>query len=177
MSDDLNNIFEESAEAEYIDPPKVLKGKVGTGGISTFLIERAQEAIEENTKADFTEYANGYLSKIREAMAKAQGEKKQSIQNAHARTITENIMMLKANGGMYGYYLITSISEVALHFADSVKKYNDDYFKIIDAHNNSIALILGHKLKGDGGNVGSQLVKELRDAVQRYNKKHIPKED
>ncbi|MEM6812477.1 MAG: hypothetical protein AAF549_08430, partial [Pseudomonadota bacterium] len=57
-------------------------------------------------------------------------------------------------------------------FADTERKINKDFYKIIEAHNNSVQIILQSNLKGTGGKAGEKLVFELRDAVQRFQKKY-----
>mgnify|MGYP006254017445 FL=1 len=65
------------------------------------------------------------------------------------------------------------ISDVALNFIETSAHANEDLYKIIEAHNNSLSLIIKNELKGTGGDIGPQLVSELQQAISRYQKKYV----
>lgn len=168
MSDEENKgLSIDWDDATFVMPKNVMKLKAGSGGLPEVLLQRAQETMEDNHKFDFTPFVNGYLDSIDGALKNETGNLSERLS-----IISDNIMHLKANGGMFGFMLITQISDVALNFADSQKTINEDFVEIIEAHNNSIKLIIMNKLRGDGGKPGSALIHELREAINRYNKKH-----
>jgi len=169
---DNKGLYENLEDAEFITPPNKIKKKVGSGGIPEVLLQRAQEAIDDNYDVDFLPYATKYLESIDEALLKIGKAKTQADLKPIKKEISESIMHLKANGGMFGYHLISMVSDVALNFADTEKNINADFIQIITAHNNSIRIILENKIKGSGGMAGDELINELRQAVQRFDKKY-----
>ncbi len=156
-----------SKKVRFIKPPNKLKAKVGTGGIDPKLLEKAQEQINKNT-VDFVPIANDLLAKLsiqKEALKKDQSKK-------NTENVIESIMQLKANGGMFRYQLVSEIADSCLHFIENIEEFNNDAFIVLEAHENTIKIILKNKLTGDGGKEGYALVKELNKASERYFSKH-----
>lgn len=154
-------------DAKFIKPPNRIKMKVGAGGIDENLIEMAQTKIE-NTSVDFIPFANKHLKRIKtllKSLQKAQNDaKREELANA--------IMQIKANGGMFGYSLISDIAAVALYFLENIKALNNDAITIINVHYQTMTVIISNGLKGDGGQEGYALAKELESAANRYFKKY-----
>ncbi len=156
-------------KARFIDPPNILRQKIGRGGIEPLRIERADSFIDENP-TDFGPYAFEFMARLDEIVKKAKSGKikdKQAID-----MLTQPIMELKANGGMFKYMLVTHIADIVLNFLENIDKLDDDVFEIIAAHQNALTVIVTNKLRGGGGKEGKALSDELDNACKRYYKKH-----
>lgn len=162
---------EQSKKARFIKPPNILKQKVGSGGIDESLLEQAQSIID-TVELDFVPYAEEFLRQLSAAVKKARTSD-DSFQDKK-ESIVGPIMQLKANGGMFRYQLVSDVADIALQFVESVDDINNDGLDVIKAHENTIRVITGNKLRGDGGNEGFALVKELHKACKRYFEKHKP---
>lgn len=160
-----------SGDVRFIKPPNKLKQKAGTGGIDEKLLDKAQSYIEKS-ELDFTPFAQRYLAEL----AKYAREARQSNDNfATAKNrLIGPVMQLKAHGGMFKYQLLSDVADIALQFLESIESMDEDAFKVINAHENTIKIIITNKLTGNGGREGYALVKELDKACQRYFKKHRP---
>ncbi|MCD8563129.1 MAG: hypothetical protein LRY54_03600 [Alphaproteobacteria bacterium] len=156
-----------SKKTRYITPPHRLKTKAGTGGISETLIERAQFHIE-TIEIDFEPEAQKQLTLISSVLARLKTEPPPY----EAAPLTDPIMQLKANGGMFRYQLISDVADIALNFLENLNTLNKAALEVIEAHVHTIKIILAHKLKGDGGKEGFTLIRELENVCQRYNKKY-----
>ncbi len=170
MSDNKTEIYQDWEDAKFTMPENKVKKKVGSGGVPDVILQRAEVVMEENHHIDFNPFADKYLSNIEKSLSQLTKDNYKSPQSM--RILAENIMHLKANGGMFGYMLVSYIADIALNFSDNQKIINEDFVKIIKAHNTTIRLIIGNKLKGDGGNSGNALKEELYNAIMRFNKKH-----
>lgn len=171
MSDKKSDIHQDWENAKFSMPENKVKKKAGSGGIPDVILQRAEVLIEENHHVDFNPFAEKYLSNIEQSLLEL-------IENNYVSpksmtTISENIMHLKANGGMFGYMLVSYVADIALNFSDNQKIINEDFVKIIKAHNKTIRLIISNKLKGDGGNGGNALKEEFYNAIVRFNKKYM----
>ncbi len=154
---------------QFINPPNLLKQKVGGGGISPELIIKSQTFIENN-QVDFTPEAIKFLDEINKAIKTAEGSKKKTSKLKQA--IVNPVMQLKANGGMFGYQLVSDIADIALQFLERIDALDDDAIKVIIAHRETLDIIISSGLTGDGQEAGYALVKELHRACKRYFKKH-----
>ena len=156
-----------NSKVRFIKPPNKLKAKVGSGGISPALIEKAQEVISNNN-VDFIPMAQEFLDKI--AKTKAAFQKNNDAKEKEA--LAALIMQLKASGGMFQYQLVSEVADSCLHFFENCENFNKDAFIVLQAHENTIKIIIKNKLKGDGGKEGYALVTELHKASQRFFAKH-----
>lgn len=150
---------------------KTLKEKAGNGGIPKHLLDDAHSHMCEND-IDFRSMATKHLEIIDEQLKKLNTFKDEHEQQVAFETIIENIMQIKAHGGMFNYEVMSQIAGIALSFLEDAKEINEDLLKLIEAHNNSIRLVIARNIKGDGGEQGQAIVSELQKAVTRYSKKH-----
>jgi hypothetical protein len=155
--------------ARFINPPNILKQKVGGGGIPLENIMKAQKKIDQNPH-DLLPFARQCLKEL-DKIYKDYSEGNLSG-DEFIDKMANPIMQLKGNGGMFGYELISRIADVVLFFLDNIEELNDDVLEIVDAHHNSLKVIITEQLKGTGGPEGKALEDELKNACQRYYKKY-----
>ncbi len=155
--------------ARFYDPPNILRQKVGLGGINPALITQAETYIDNNT-VDFGPFARAMLDRLQKPIAQARAMDKAGKDAINA--IVAPVMELKANGSMFGYFLVSEIASVVLDFLESIPELNEDGFDIIDVHQRTLETIVKNSLKGNGGREGQALAQELQDACMRYRKKY-----
>lgn len=159
----------EPGKARYIDPPNILKDKVGNGGIDPLRLTKGEEYIDNNGM-DFTPYAVDMMERLDHLIKDAKAKKIVGMQAVDL--MTRPIMELKANGGMFGYILVSEIADIVLNFLENIEELNEDGFDILKAHQNTLTVIITNKLHGSGGKEGRALALELYEACKRYYKKH-----
>ncbi|MCB1721959.1 MAG: hypothetical protein H6860_01200 [Rhodospirillales bacterium] len=154
-------------KAEFIKPANTLKQKVGHGGLSDEILDKAQKLLEENTH-DFEPLAMMYLAALMQGVEMAKGyspsmDKEQVIANMLYPT-----MQLKANGGMFHYSLVTMIADKLIQFLEVIEQPDIEVLEIVLAFHTTIIAILQGKISGDGGKQGQDLLNALSDACMRY---------
>lgn len=162
-----------SSKPRFIKPPNKLKAKVGTGGIDEKLLDKAQNYIQ-SVDIDFKPTAEQLLANVQAAMKNFEKAQTPEEQKKVKNDIAGAIMQLKANGGMFGYQLMSEISALGLYFIDHIDTINKEAFQVIDVHCKTLHIIIANQLKGDGGQEGYALVKELEKACKRYFDKYPP---
>jgi len=160
-----------SAQPKFITPPNKLKAKVGGGGIAPERIKQAQKFISTNS-VDFIPHATTFLKLVTEFATEA----KNSRENFDRNKLANPIMQLKANGGMFQYTLISHVADICLRFVEAIDEMNNDAYQVIQAHVNTISIIINNKMTGNGGKEGGALIKELEKACRRYLEKYPPKQ-
>ena len=158
-------------KAEFFNPPNHLKRKVGTGGLSEDILNKAQAMLENNT-VDFRPLGEMYLDALTKGVELARTPPKGME--------TENIIagmlypatQLKANGGMFHYPLITSIADKLIQFLEVIAKADAESLEIIQAYHTTLRAVLLGQIKGDGGMHGAELMQALVNACYRYFEKH-----
>lgn len=156
-------------KTKYIDPPNSLREKVGFGGIDPLRISRGEEYIDSN-EMDFTPYALTVMDRLGVVVGEAKSTESKGRQPIDL--ITQPIMELKANGGMFGYMLVSEIAGIILNFLENIDELNEDVYGVILAHQNALNVIVMNKLNGSGGKEGRALALELYAVCKRYYKKH-----
>lgn len=150
--------------AKIITPPNILRAKVGSGGLSDEILDKAQKLLEENAE-DFAPLADIYLTRMLSGIDKAKGNPNFDEALAY---ISYPCAQLKANGGMFHYSLITAIAQKLALFLKEIKIFNDDSIEIITAFHTAMRAVIMGKITGDGGEHGSALLKALDEACERY---------
>lgn len=164
-------------KAELITAPNTLKAKVGSGGLNDQVIMRAQ-TLFENHAEDFAPLAEIYLSRMSDAIKAARANK--NFEGDELEDIITDILVpcvqLKANGGMFGYPLVTKIAGKFAQFMEVVNGLDAQTLDIANAFHATIKIVVASKIKGDGGAQGEALLEELNNACLRYFEKHKDKD-
>jgi len=158
-------------KAEFIKPPNLLKAKVGAGGLSENIINKAQALLENNT-VDFGPLAELYLASMMRGIEMA---KKTGADDDHEHAITAMLypgMQLKANGGMFHYPLVTRIADKLIQFLEVLVEPDIESIEIVLAFHTTIRAVTMGKITGDGGAHGDNLMAALDEACMRYFEKY-----
>ena len=159
-------------QASIIKPPNILKAKVGFGGLSDQILERAQKLLEEQAK-DFRPLAEIYLERMKSGISFArESEDKTTTDEDIIAQILFPCVQLKANGGMFHYPLVTRIADRFVQFMEVVERLDHETLDIAEAFYTTIKIVVNSEIRGDGGTQGEALVSELNNACMRYFDKH-----
>lgn len=156
--------------AEFIRPLETLRAKVGYGGISEEILDKAQTLIE-NSKVDFQPMAELYLDTMMRGIENAgRASTRDETEIAIGRVINST-MQLKANGGMFRYPLVTRISDKFIQFLEVIPAPDKDAVEIMLAFYATIRAVLTARITGTGGKHGDDLLEALDSACLRYFKR------
>ncbi|MFN3827499.1 MAG: hypothetical protein ACK4NR_07725 [Micavibrio sp.] len=154
-------------KAEIVKPPNTLKAKVGSGGISEAILDKAQ-ALLENNVVDFMPLAEMYLQNLMKAIETAQqNQDKEDTENLIAGMLYPAVQ-LKANGGMFHYPLVTVMADRLIQFLEVIVEGDLDALEIVLAFHTTIRAVVMGKVSGNGGRHGQELLAALNDACMRY---------
>lgn len=143
---------------------RTLQARIGTGTLDEKAVERSQNVMDQN-QVDFGPMAQGFLDELKDAI---QALKDNPDINDPIQTMVTPVMQLKANASTFRYTLVSNLANIMLNFLEAIKKVDGDVLAIVDAHRQSLQLIVTKKITGDGGPVGKQMQEELQSACQRY---------
>lgn len=158
-------------KAEFIKPPNNLKAKVGSGGLSEEILDKAQKLLENNT-IDFQPLGELYLESLMKGIEKAKGQEIQRDLEYYISNMLYPAMQLKANGGMFHYPLITRIADKLVQFLEVIDNLDIEVIEIILAFHTTIRAVLLGKITGNGGQHGQELLDALNGACMRYFEKN-----
>ena len=154
-------------KAEFIRPPNYLKAKVGSGGLSENILEKAQALLENNT-VDFAPLAHIYLDALMRGIEYSKNANPEDDKEYLITTMLYPAMQLKANGGMFHYQLVTEIADHLIQFLEVIAEPDIEVVEIILAFHTTIRAVIQGEITGDGGKHGVELVNALDAACVRY---------
>ncbi|MCB9964260.1 MAG: hypothetical protein H6855_00365 [Rhodospirillales bacterium] len=153
-------------EPKIIKASYILQAKVGTGTIDPQKIHESQRVIDNN-RVDFVPVGLEFLDELEKILKEA---KMQAIVNSAElrERLTQPIMQLKGNAGMFKYNLIGDLANIMLSFLEALQEVDTDAFEIVEAHHKTLKAIILKRIMGDGGPHGIAFRNELKDACRRY---------
>ena len=163
-------------KAEFHMPSNQLKLKVGNGGLSEDILNKAQALLESNT-VDFRPLGEMYLDALTKGIEQARTPPRDMEIEHVISAMLYPTMQLKANGGMFHYPLITSIADKLIQFLEVIATVDAEALEIILAFHTTMRAILLGQIKGNGGMRGAELMQALVDACYRYFEKNPDNRD
>ncbi len=161
-------------KAEFIKPPNTLKAKVGTGGLTEEILNKAQKLLEENT-LDFSPLAYVYLENLWQGIEAAKHMKFSDDTEVLITGMLYPAMQLKANGGMFRFHIVTQAADRLVQFLEVLEEIDTEALEIIMAFYGAIKAVIQGKITGDGGENGKELVSALSVACVKYFERRPPR--
>ncbi len=156
----------------YFRLPNSLRDKAGgigaTGGgeLPSELLEMAEEKLER-AKLDFTTWALDYLSQLSDLCTEALLQP--GRRNTHFEKINLLALELRGQGGTFGFPLVSVIAKGLFNLTQEGCREDDNAVEIVKAHIDSMRAVIREKVRGDGGPLGKELLKELKDAIDKHS--------
>ena len=150
-------------ESKIIKPPDTLrKAKVGDGPVKfdTKAIAEAEAAVAamvSNYSVWLLEDLELLENTLEELRAKPANSKKL------LKKILTVVLDMKGQGGSFGYDMITKISDSLVKFIEGYKEATDKNIKVIAQHVHSMRTVFSNEIRGDGGQIGQELIQRLRE--------------
>lgn len=156
-----------SDQPEIINPPQSLQSKVskgGAGAVDMDALKRAEEVIT-NLADDYVDWAKEDLVKLEDAYAKL------AAGDGDAKVLLNGVFHvahdMKGQGGSFGYELMTAVGDKLCRLVEKMETAGPRQIKMIRLYVDAMQVIIAHKLKGDGGDEGKQLLMGLELVVQK----------
>jgi len=155
---------------QLITPPNLLKVKVGGQGgkgIDIEAIHQASSAIAY--MAD--EFGDRVTLEIAMLMKLSH-----DLDNDPSRSEKIGAKVLRiardvaGQGETFGYNLISKVGESMSRYVENVKKSEPLNGDVLRAHADAMRAVIKNKVKGDGGQVGIELVESLEQLVDRMTR-------
>lgn len=148
----------------------LLQQKIGKGPLDKKLIKKAQQAIEEND-VDFTPLGLKFLKQLEEALNHVEENLDLDKITEQQKILTDPVMELKANAGIFHYPLVGNLANIMLSFLESINTLDSDALAIVRAHHDTLQAIIVQKMRGNDEQQGDVFLIELKEACARYYRK------
>ena len=155
--------------AEIIRRPNRLKAKVSSGGtgavVAQELVAQAQQVVAD-LSARYPAQAELDLSKLCAAAAGLVGSPEQC--SANIRRVRLEAREIMGQGETFGYMLLSRFGRLLYDFCAGLETVSASQRHVIQAHIDAMTLVLRHKVSGDGGAVGRELLLSLVKAKAKF---------
>lgn len=137
----------------------------GTTGISPEAIAAAENMLEKMAE-DYPDWVSNLLLTLQEKHGRCVDtpEKRKEL-FAEINSISHD---MKGQGGTFGYPLMTHFADSLYSITDGRGKYNDNQVELVKSHLDAMRAVIKARLKGDGGDIGVELMATLDTALEKY---------
>ncbi len=151
----------------FIRPPTDIRNKVSVGGPGS--VDQAALARAEKVILDM---AGSFVDMVHEDVANLHKELEALKSNGGDAATLDNIYRMthdiKGQGGSFKYDLITTISRQLCNFIEELKgNVKPADIEVIALHVDALQVVIAQDLKGDGGDVGSNLLSGLEKVIAK----------
>lgn len=152
---------------------KHLKTKLTTGfadgeapTIDNDLIAAAEAKIAsmEGDYADWVKESIVEMSKAHRKMVETPSAAAQYME-----TVNRIALELRGQGGIFGYPLMTQFGKSLYETTSPQDDPNAKLMDLIEAHIDLIKVVMAQKIKGDGGDIGKELLNSLAEAKKKFS--------
>lgn len=155
---------------EIIEPPNTLKSKVKVGGpkaVSPEVLARA-EAVITSLADEYLQWVEKDLVKIQTAWEALKASPDGS--KPYLTGVYQVSHDIKGQGGSFGYQLMTIIGDRLCRFIEPMEKAGPREIEIIRLHIDAMRVVIAQKIEGEGGAIGTQLLKGLELVISKASK-------
>lgn len=152
--------------------PKALKKKLGTGvggpdepAFDPAVLEAAEAKIV-SMESDYADWVSDSIEELVQAHHRAIEEISEAPH--HLATIHRISLELRGQGGIFGYPLMTQFGKSLYNATHASAAITPQLLDLVNAHIDLIKVVMNQKIKGDGGDVGKELVKSLAEANHKF---------
>jgi hypothetical protein len=142
---------------QVLNPPNLLKSKVGSGGFAMGAVDKAAKVIE-GLRGEFEDIAKVEVVKLVAAAAALMGQPNDLAKRDEVYKIAHE---LRGQGGSYGYPLVTRFGDQLCRYLEAAAGLDAKRLVIVKATADAIAVVINSKVSADGGDTGRALVDML----------------
>jgi len=156
--------------AKLIKPPNKIKQKLSSAVnvrdlLNPETVNKAQKAIDER-KDSFLIWADEDIEALTEHLSAL---KKDTITKELLEKIVKCGEHLRDRGGTFGYELISLIAKSLVNYCLTIHQPDPKHTVVIEKHIDGLKTILHERIEGNGGVMGTELIKGLQQLTAKYS--------
>jgi len=166
MAEDMQG----GGEVKIFPPDYTLKKRIGDVTMSEILspeiVAQAQVKIDSK-KDDFLNWVSEDIALLETGYAQASAKLNDNA--AELLELDKVTNRIRSQAGTFGYDLATLIAKSLSGFCSKHPTINAEQLVVIRKHIDALGTVFKHKITGDGGNVGKELLEMLLKLVDKYS--------
>lgn len=158
---------------QLIEPPNELRAKVTGSGAMDEQMEKQVKIAMRKHELHYPQHAMKQLVKLGNFVH----ELRQHLGTARVDDLLQDIYKIshcmRGEGGCYGFPLITNVANSLCEFVEVLDDVREQkLITIIDAHCQTLNIIIRKNIKDDGGQTGKEIFYHLTSIVENYLKEN-----
>ena len=157
----------DKSKVEFIDNPNPLRAKVKVkGGDPSEMLAKAEQSIQKLGDEFETIFGDSVA-----ALVAAMADVRQGGMTRERALIAVRRLLhdLRGQAGTFGYPLVSHIGDSACKFIDLSEDFGPTETDVLAMHIDALKAVRQTKIKGDGGDIGRELMDGLRKVILKYN--------
>ena len=150
---------------QIINPPNLLKAKVG-GDVShdEAAVKRAEAALEE-LSGEYAEWLERDLAELGRLLGEVKGDPVRAGPRLEA--MARRAQDVKGQAGTFGYPLLTALADSLGDLLSRLDGLDAARLEVMATHVEAMEVVRRDDIRGEGGAPGRELVAGVRKAVER----------
>ena len=140
-------------------------GATGPGTISAEALAEA-EKVFQSMADDYPDWVQGHLDRMESHYQRCIG--RPELRPRLFKGLNDIAHDLKGQGGTFGYPLVTVIADSLYNFSRPREIFGDEQVALVRAHLDAIRTVVHQRIKGDGGEIGRELVLAMQMAIRKF---------
>lgn len=165
------------AKIWLFDLPNKLKAKVGVADRENVIDPKLLRAAEKHLREmadDYTDWVKGNLAQLQLNFEQLTGSPKNPWKYIH--NIHNISHEMRGQGDTFGFKLISIFCNSLCSFTEAKSvEIDEKLLDLIKAHLDGIQTVIRQQIKDDGGEIGTELVRTMEEAKDKFYKKRSPK--
>ena len=150
--------------AVFYEAPKRLFSKCG-GALNVDPVKLAQAQDEADSMHEsFADWVQADFTKLEKAYRIVADSSDRNVQANALQAMSRISHELRGQGGVFGYQLVTAVSESLFRLSNNITGIPPDALKLIRTHIDLLKAIIREDVSGDGGALGPELMSSLEIA-------------
>lgn len=162
----------DDVRAIYFRPANRLRDKLGPNALrgqidfDPLVIQAAETRIQEMV-GDYAVWVRNYLDTMRRSYKALR--RREDDPKPHLLSTNQIAHELRGQGGIFDYPLLTAFGRSLYNATlDTRGQITDNRLKLIEAHIDALRVVFSKRVRGSGGKVGAELLKDIERAVKMY---------
>ena len=157
---------------QILPPDYSLKKKIGEDVnirdiLTPEVVQKSQELIDSQ-QGDFIEWAFKDLVTLTHAF---NALKKSPYADGHFKKLLNVAFSLKCQAGTFGFSLASNVAKSLYDYCNRITSIDEGAFVVLGKHVESLTVIFQQNIKGDGGDIGKELMGTLAMLINKYERK------
>lgn len=153
----------------FYTPPRGLRAKTGGDiAIDANRIANIQKELD-SWNDDFVNWTLDYIEKLTRLVV-ATRRKEPSDRRGEFTRINEIAHELRGQGGIFGYPLVSAVAKSLFELTKDTLDRSDECLYLVQNHIETLKIVLRDEVRGDGGNVGLEIIKAMRMSNAKFLK-------